>query len=141
MLKLSLSVVITCFAVLLGYTQTTEQKVESFLGEGRYTELQSNNSQLLDFLRTRVEEGYLVSQSVEEKKDSYVVINKVFFEKNEISIDDFIQALNSDSFNILKYTFPGQDSGVTKHYLLGDTNILLTVYSNNVINKKVATTN
>lgn len=136
-----MSVVITCFTVLLGYAQTTEQKVESFLGEDRYTELQSNNSELLEFLRTRVEEGYLVSESIDEKKDSYVVINKVFFEKNEITIDAFVQALNSNSFNILKYTFPGQDSGTTKHYLLGDTNILLTVYSNSVINRKVATTN
>ena len=139
MLKLFTSAVIIVFSVLLGYSQTTEQKVEEFLGSQRYSELQSLNSSLIDYLKVRVEEGYVVSQSVNEKKDSYVQINHVYFKKSEISIDEFLIALDDESrFNILNYSFPNQDSGSTIHYLLGDSETLLTVFSNAVINKKVA---
>lgn len=141
MLKLSFATLIICLSVFSATSQTTEQKVQNFLGAQRYTELQNNNSALLDYLAVKVEEGYQVNQAVEVKKDSYIQIEKVYFKKTEISINQFIQDLNSEGFNILNYSFPNEDARKTIHYLLGDTNVLLTVFSNAVINNKVANAN
>tara|TARA_B100000508_G_scaffold114604_1_gene93458 strand:- start:5425 stop:5847 length:423 start_codon:yes stop_codon:yes gene_type:complete len=138
MLKLfilaSLSIVVS---LNLG-AQTTLNKVEDFLGTQRFNELQNSNSDLIDYLTVKSEEGYSVNQSVEEKKSSYVQIEKVYYQKQQITIDQFVQNLQDESFNFLNYTFPDHDSNVTTHYLLGDTNILFTVYSNAALNKKVA---
>lgn len=137
MKKLIVCIFSITFLGFVGMTQNTDQKVQDFLGNERYAELEAQNSKLIDYLKVRIEEGYQVSPSISEKKDSYEEINKVYFKKSEISIEDFIEALNQESFNILNYSFPGQTSEKTTHYLLGDSGILLTIYSNAVINNKV----
>ena len=138
MLKLLTSILFIGFFFLNGSTQTTEEKIEDFLGEERDEELKSSNPALILFFATRVDEGYDISESIETKKDSYVEINYVFYKKNQITLDQFINDLEKEGFNILNYTFPNQDQSKTNHYLLGESEILLTVYSNTVINNKVA---
>ena len=130
------------FAFLFGFmgiSQTTDQKVKEFLGEDRYNETVQSNPALITFLQTKVEDGFRISEVNEVKKSSYKKINSVYFKKQEISIEDFLISLNDESFNILNYSFPDHNSNETTHFLLGDSSILLSVYSNSVINNKVAT--
>ena len=110
------------------------------MGDERFDEAQASNPGLISFLEMKVEEGYRLSESIEEKKSTYIQLDHVFFKKQEISIEAFIEALNEEGFNLLNYSFPNQDSNVTTHYLLGDSGTLLTVYSNAVINNKIAST-
>jgi hypothetical protein len=138
MLKRLLILSCAAFYAVTGIAQTTQEKVEDFLGSQRYSESRASNLGLISFLEVKAEEGYKVSEAISQKKDSYIQTNSVFYKKEEISMESFIKALESDSFNILNYSFPNQDSDRTYHYLLGDSDILLTIYSNSFINRKVA---
>lgn len=138
MIKLLFSAIILVFLSMNLFSQTAQQKVEDFLGTEKYLQLQESNSKLLEYLTVKLEEGYTVNESIDQKKSSYVEIEQVYFKKQQITIDQFIQDLESDSFNFLNYSFPNHDSNITTHYLLGDTGMLFTVYSNAVLNKKVA---
>lgn len=125
-------------AIGFSQIQTTQEKVKDFLGEERFNEAKSSNPGLISFLEMKAENGFLLSESIEVKKSSYKKIDNVFFKKEEISIDDFLDALDQDDFNFLHYTFPNHDSNMTTHYLLGDSDILISVYSNAAINNKIA---
>lgn len=130
-----------CFVALFGmfgFTQTLEEKVKDYLGDERYDKAQTSNPGLISFLEMKAEEGYRLTESIEEKKDSYIKVDRVLFKKEDVSIEFLLEALNQENFNLLHYTFPNQDSNVTSHYLLGDSGMLMTVYSNAVINNKVA---
>ena len=137
MIRLFCCAAIAIFVSMNLFSQTTENKVKDFLGDARFSEYQNTNPGLIEYLKVKVDEGYMVSESVNEKKSSYQEIDHVFYNKTQISIEDFIEALESEEFNILHYSFPNQDSNTTRHYLLGESNILLTVYANSVINRKV----
>jgi len=139
MLKLMMCIIFAFLFGFMGISQTTDQKVKEFLGEDRYNETVQSNPALITFLQTKVEDGFRISEVNEVKKSSYKKINSVYFKKQEISIEDFLISLNDESFNILNYSFPDHNSNETTHFLLGDSSILLSVYSNSVINNKVAT--
>lgn len=141
MLKLFLSIYSIVLIGTIGFSQTTQEKVINFLGYERFNKIESSNPGLIEFLEMKVEKGYHLIESVDAKKSSYIKVNHVFYKKEEISIEDFLEALNQDSFNFLNYSFPNQDSNVTTHYLLGDSGLLISVYSNAVINNKIASSN
>ncbi len=122
----------------IGVSQTSQEKVKAFLGFERFEEYQGSNPGLISFLIVKVEEGYKISESIPLKKDSYEQINQVFFKKSEIPLASFLDALEREDFNILNYSFPNQDSNRTYHYLIGDSDVILTIYSNSFLNKKVA---
>ncbi|MDX1652295.1 MAG: hypothetical protein R3277_07380 [Brumimicrobium sp.] len=143
MLRIFLVLLLGGVINFVSYSQNSSSlsKVEEFLGEQKYAELQNTNPGLIKFLVVRVEDGYLVSESIEEKKSSYIKIDHVFFKKEQISVEDFIEHLNQEEFNILLYNFPGEDSESTNHFLLGDSGILLTVFSNKAVNLKASNSN
>ena len=126
---------------VIGFSQTSEEKVKDFLGEERFNQAKLSNPGLILFLEMKAEEGFQVSESNEFKKPSYKKVNSVLYKKEEISIEDFLDALNQENFNFLNYSFPNHDSNVTTHYLLGDSEVLISVYSNAVINNKIASNN
>lgn len=138
MLKLLVSISFIAFFGFLGVSQTTEQKVKDFLGDSRYQELKSSNPGFISFLLVKTEEGFRISEANDAKKNSYEKINSVFYKKQEISIEDLLNDLHHESFNILNYSFPNHNSNNTTHYLLGNSTTLLTIYSNSVLNNKVA---
>jgi hypothetical protein len=120
---------------LVAQNKSADQLVEDFLGSPRYENSLANNPGMIDYLKIKSKEGYHIDTIPSEKITSYESLPPVFYMKNEISVNQFITDVNSPDFNFLKYSFPTIDKG--KYVLNTNDNTIITIHSNQYINRKI----
>lgn len=141
MLKLLLAIIIFSLISNVSFSQEIENKieVEQFLGSQRYQNAVENNPGLIKFLDLKVERGYAIEPLNSDKIDDFTEISTVVYNKavkgEIISVETFLQHSQEEDFNILFYNFPMPENGGNGHFLLKDTDTVISVYSAQYLNK------
>jgi hypothetical protein len=137
MLKLFVSAFFVILFVFTSVYETVIQRVEQFFSDYRFNELQSSDPSLISFFHMKVEQGLRIVESKEVKKSFCQKGNKVFYRKEGIRSEDYLKALNHESFNILDYRFLNHYSNKSTHLLIDESTTLLINYSNEINNNMV----
>jgi hypothetical protein len=120
---------------LIAQNKTTDQLVEEFLGSTNYKTNVSNNPGLIEYLKVKSSEGYIIDTVPQQKMASYKEFPQVFYMKKEISASQFAEDIQSEDFNFLKYSF--QSAGGGDYILDKNQNIVISIRSDQYINRKI----
>lgn len=132
--------------LLVGLTATAqpyanETKLIEYLGLNRYNSLVSSSSSYLKFLDARYSYGFEIIEYVQEKMNSFPVLTTVDLTnsdktKTTVSIETFLDQINTNTINYLMYDLQW-DRSKTTYYVLGNTGKVLMIHSVEYINEKV----
>lgn len=103
-----------CASTVFGQSSATTM-IKDVYGESHYSEMLTSNSGKLELLEKYALHGFHVVAS-EDKYDSFPELTEVALRSkvtSTVSVQSFLQAYNSGSFNPLMYSFfPGSEAQV-----------------------------
>ena len=118
-----------------------KDQIIEHIGQDRFDRLTQNNSSYLDFMNERCEMGFSLLMLEDEKTEGFEKINEVILmnsDKTEtiVSIENFIEMLESGTLNILQVKLAYSQSSFT-YYKLGNSGKVLVLNSVDSITKSL----
>lgn len=141
MLKLSVILITLTITNFISFAQEIENevKIKEFLGIQRFDNTLQKNPGLIAYLDTRIERGYAIEELNSNKKNDFIEISSITYNREEkgehISTEEFLEHTKLQDFNILFYEFPMPDNEQNGYFLLDGTDKVISIYSNEHINK------
>lgn len=143
MLKLFFTLILLSISTSFIFSQNigNEDRIKDYLGTERFDNSLQNNPGLIKFLDVKIDKGYVIEALNPDKKDDFTEITSVTYngegKGGEVSVEEFLEQSQLDSFNLLFYEFPMPNDGENGYFILKGTGKIISVYSNKHLNNKL----